>query len=157
MPFVEVKPFVETENGGWQSLTWDNGKDGWFTPNFINANGQATGESLLITAQIQAPGSQTTLDPQHVAEISGDVQYPLNTDDLRAYEQVSLSDWPLSLETTHQGDKLPFVNIGAVAPGQSGAVSFNLAFTAHWGGKDLGAVQTNGWEATLVPDTGHPT
>jgi hypothetical protein len=135
-----------------EALTWDNSKNGWFTPNFIDANGHATGESLLVTAQfltgpdLTPDPSQTTLAAGDVANASGHQQYPLSSEDFLK----GAGHW--GRETIHTNDLLPFIDIGSLAAGAS--KSFGIAFTAHWGGPDLGAVRVGGWLASLVPDTG---
>ena len=63
-PYAEVRlPFNEVPKGQitHEALTWDNSQNGWFTPNFIDADGNATGESLLVTAQIKSGSPQTRL------------------------------------------------------------------------------------------------
>jgi hypothetical protein len=128
-----------------EALTWDNSQHGWFTPNFIDASGNATGESLLLTAQLLTGSSQTTLAAGNVANASGHQQYPLSSEDFLK----GAGKW--QPETIQTNDLLPFSDIGTLAAGQS--KSFSIAITAHWGGADMGAVRAGGWIASLVPNT----
>jgi len=145
LPFVEVPFALSNGKEGHEALTWDSSQGGWFTPNFINPSGQATGESLLITAQIDS--SPTTLAAGNVANASGHEQYPLSSSDF-----LKGPDW--SPEAIQTSDLLPFSDIGSINPGPSNAVPFDIAFTAHWGGADMGAVRVGGYVATLAPDNG---
>lgn len=83
-PYAEVRlPFNEVPKGQitHEALTWDNSQNGWFTPNFIDADGNATGESLLVTAQIKSGSPQTALAAGNVANASGHQQHPLASTD----------------------------------------------------------------------------
>jgi hypothetical protein len=153
VPFAEVRLAQPVGSGAHaqithEALTWDNSKNGWFTPNFIDASGNATGESLLVTAQLLTGSSQTTLAAGDVANASGHEQYPLSSTDFLKGGQVGT--WAPEIINTN--DLLPFSDIGSLAAGQS--KSFDIAVTAHWGGADLGPVRVGGWFTTLAPDTG---
>jgi hypothetical protein len=151
LPYAEV--LLLSQPISHEALTWDNSQKGWFTPNFIDANGNATGESLLVTAQLLTPDltpdpSQGFLAAGEVANASGHQQYPLSS------EEFLKGNGHWERETIHTTDMLPFMDIGSLAAGAS--KSFGIAFTAHWGGSDLGAVRVGGSFASLVPvpDTG---
>jgi hypothetical protein len=149
LPYAEVALFSAKGQITHEALTWDNSQNGWFTPNFIDANGDATGESLLVTAQLLTDSPQTTLAAGDVANASGHQQYPLSSTDFLK-SAPGRGDW--APETIHTNDLLPFSDIGSLAAGHS--ITFGIAFTAHWGGLDLGPVRVGGWLASLVPDTG---
>jgi hypothetical protein len=149
LPYIEVR--LSSQPVTHEALTWDNSQNGWFTPNYIDANGHATGESLLVTAQfltgphLTPDPSQTTLAAGDVADASGHQQYPLSSENFLK----GRGDW--EPETIHTYDQLPFIDIGSLAAGAH--TSFGITFTAHWGGADLGPVRVGGYLASLVPDT----
>jgi hypothetical protein len=138
--------WVTLSNGTHEALTWDSTQHGWYTPNFIGDNGQ-TGESLLLTAKFSSGSTTIAAHPlraANVADGSGAAQYPL---DSAAFLPAAM----FPPETIQPTDLLPFGDLGSFAGGQTKA--FDLSFTAHWGGKDLGPIDhAGGWIATLEPE-----
>jgi hypothetical protein len=127
------------------ALTWNNLLQGWYTPDFIGANGD-THESLLVTAKLITGSEERPLAPKHVADESGTSPFSLTTGG-----GISGGNYFQS-ESIQPNDLLPFANIGSLGANES--KSFEVDFTYHWGGADLGAMRTGQQEATLVPD--HP-
>lgn len=129
-------------------LTWNNGKDGWYTKDFAG-----TGTSLLVTLQINTPtGAQDTLD--------GEVAVGKVAADNSLSEVFTLQDtFPdynsENLEVLHRGDKVPFVNLGSFEPGQT--KTYDLAFTFDWGRGEHPdtALRVNGGTYTIVPADQH--
>jgi hypothetical protein len=125
-----------------QALTWNNQLHGWYTPNFIAENGVPTNESLLVTAKfITAPERpDTELLAGSVADLSGTHPFGAPPAGGGVFER----------EHIQSTDLLPFTDIGPLAAGKS--TSFEVDFTYHWGGTDLGAMRVGQAEHTLVPD-----
>jgi hypothetical protein len=131
------------------SLTWDNGKHGWFTGDFI-AGTVDTHESLLVTASIithpDKPDGQIAAG--NVVDPTG-ASFPLDSSGLV----------PLPKELIRATDLLPSADLGVLTPGQS--KSFDFTFTYHWGSAgsgDLGAYRTAGYGVildTVPPDANH--
>jgi hypothetical protein len=137
LPYVWVRnPGISGDLISERALTWNKHLDGWYTPDFAG-----THESLLVTAKfITAPEHRDqTLMPKHVAEGTSDFPTTVGDD---IFEQ----------ETIQPNDMLPFTDIGPLAAGES--KSFDVEFTFHWGGTDLGAMRVGQREITVVPN--HP-
>jgi hypothetical protein len=126
-----------------ESLTWDNSQKGFVDSNFNN-----TGEAVLLTPTIVT--SPDTKDRRVAAGNVGDIT------DTHVYDSTSLQNGvPLSfapLETIQHNDLLPFADLGSFAVGES--KTFDIIWTAHWSGADLGAVRVAAFGASLAPNHG---
>jgi hypothetical protein len=121
----------------YEAMTW-NGM-GFLDPNYNN-----TGEAVLLTPTIST-FPDGTVRAGSVADKT----------DTHVFAQNSASTGtgsPFPLETFNSNDLLPFADLGSFAAGRHKA--FNITWTAHWYGEDLGDVRVGGYLATLAPD--HP-
>jgi hypothetical protein len=117
-----------------EPLTWNNALGGWFTSDFHGLTD--THESLLVTLQtLTHPGSPNGTGGQvaigTVADLTGTHPYPTDSLDVPA---------PFPEEKLQPQDRVPYANLGALHPGEP--EFFDLAFTYHWSGADLGAYRT---------------
>jgi hypothetical protein len=125
----------------YEALTWNNDRMGFIDPNFNN-----TGESVLLTPTVV---THPDTPDGHVA--AGTVA---DKNDAHAFNKNSPTVQGHSSVFPHEvlnpGDLLPFASLGSFNPSES--KSFEIVWTAHWSGADLGAVRVAGYAATLAPD-----
>jgi hypothetical protein len=149
-PYIWAR--IPTPNGKsvdhFDALTWNNDLHGWSSSNF---NG--TGESVLVTLQITTnpDGPDTQLAAGSVADGTGTNLFPEQSNLLHDDSgNIIFPNPPYQVETLQPGYQLPFVDLGSFQPNEK--EPFDLTFTYHWGGRDLGAYRTAGYIATLAPD-----
>jgi hypothetical protein len=129
----------------YESLTWDNSKKG-----FLDSNFNGTGEAVLLTPDIVT--HPDTPPDGHVA--AGSVADLTDTHVFTPYSTSAEYGLPpvFPPETIQPKDRLPFADLGSFAPGET--KTFDIIWTAHWSGADLGAVRVAGYGVSLAPDLG---
>jgi len=130
----------------YETLTWHNALHGWYTGDFIASGGIDTHKSLLVTAEILThPDGPDLRVAAGIVGTDPTTAYPRDSNNLKP-------PVPFPEEMIKARDLLPFADLGVFTPHQS--KSFDLAFTSHWGGTDLGPQRIAGFVTTLEPN--HP-
>jgi hypothetical protein len=128
----------------YESLSWDNSLNGFVSgPNFNN-----TGESVLLTATFLSYPNDS-VEAGSIADTTDTHIFSPNSASARPGIPVSARP----LETFNAKDLLPFTDLGGFNPGET--KQFDMTWTAHWDGADLGAVRVGGYGASLAPDVRH--